>query len=81
MNGSLPKGTSTLRPLEGAMGTPLEDAVSRSLFSGNYGYIWNLRRFIPKGTSTLASSRDVPIVPSRGRSVSFPILRELWLHM
>ncbi len=29
------------------------DAVSRSLFSGNYGYICNLRRSLPKGTSTL----------------------------
>ncbi len=29
------------------------DAVSRSLFSGNYGYIHNLRRSLPKGTSTL----------------------------
>ncbi len=28
-------------------------AVSRSLFSGNYGYICNLRRSLPKGTSTL----------------------------
>ncbi len=29
------------------------DAASRSLFSGNYGYICNLRRSLPKGTSTL----------------------------
>ncbi len=29
------------------------DAVSRSLFSGNYGYIRNLRCSLPKGTSTL----------------------------
>ncbi len=29
------------------------DAASRFLFSGNYGYIRNLRRSLPKGTSTL----------------------------
>ncbi len=29
------------------------DAASRSLFSGNHGYMRNLRRFLSKGNSTL----------------------------
>ncbi len=32
---------------------PKHGQESRSLFSGNYGYIRNLRRSLPKGTSTL----------------------------
>ncbi len=31
--------------------------------------------------SDTGHAEGVPIAPSRGRSVSFPILRELWLHM
>ncbi len=30
--------------------------------------------------SETGHAEGVPIAPSRGRSVSFPILRELWLH-
>ncbi len=31
--------------------------------------------------SETGHAEGVTIAPSRGRSVSFPILRELWLHM
>ncbi len=47
------------------------DAASRSLFSGNYGYICNLRRSLPKGTSTLR-----PLEGAMGTYANAAMLRE-----
>ncbi len=47
------------------------DAASRSLFSGNHGYMRNLRRSLSKGNSTLR-----PLEGARGMIYNTAMLRD-----